>query len=809
LEATSYLHQHQIIHRDLKLGNVFLDRDWNIKMGDFGLATKLAQDSERKRTICGTPNYIAPEILEGKAGHSYQVDLWSAGVILYTMLVGRPPYESTDVKSTYRRILANVYTFPDSVPVSDSAKDLVGRLLQVKPELRPSLDDILNHPFLRNGGPRQRFSTSHGLRGSSASSSPPSSAVTSGGGGGGGSSSTVSRLGSQKHGGTPERCGTASGGFGRPPLKTRSSNVEAEAAEGGGGGVTATAEGAARLAKARSGTPTPTGKAGGDGGRDVTGGRHASKRSTACPTSSRSVVPRTHNTKGFSVYCDTKEAAGSRGRGAGASGGGAQSSSGRRVASTAAGGGGGRRSAAAAAGSGGAEAAVKSPGGDKENDPRSAIGGGGTGGVRVPVNGPISRRPVVRSASSVGSSGRASGRDRAEGNSTGGGGGAKGLAAGGNRKASIRRSASAVGTQADNRRVASAREAGGEYGSRGKKAAAGAAAAGAVTPRGRSSAASRGTPVGSPPTPSPYRSSPLAGPASGGGGSRVSTRMVAVGGGTTPRSQAKSRGDARQRLDFGSTPRSTRQRGSPGAAAAGPSSGGGRGGRSAPSRSGAARGTRASAAAAAAREAAIAAAAPPLPPAPTVWVTRYVDYSTKYGLGFLLSDGSAGVYFNDATKIVLEPAGVAFEYIERTRRSTSSSPASGGTGDQPPRARHTLEDFPPELQKKVTLLNHFRGYLHELVKKGKDGGTGGSSCEGKGEEAVSAQGEGGEPLTFLRKWLRTRNAILFRLSNRTVQVVFADHTEILLSNEARVVTFVDKHGSRETHSLQGVLQDQR
>ncbi|CAM9486021.1 unnamed protein product, partial [Laminaria digitata] len=52
LEATSYLHRHQIIHRDLKLGNVFLDRDWNIKMGDFGLATKLVKDSERKRTIC-------------------------------------------------------------------------------------------------------------------------------------------------------------------------------------------------------------------------------------------------------------------------------------------------------------------------------------------------------------------------------------------------------------------------------------------------------------------------------------------------------------------------------------------------------------------------------------------------------------------------------------------------------------------------------------------------------------------------------------------------------------------------------------
>ncbi|CAM9239764.1 unnamed protein product, partial [Hapterophycus canaliculatus] len=66
-----------------------------------------------------------------------------------------------------------------------------------------------------------------------------------------------------------------------------------------------------------------------------------------------------------------------------------------------------------------------------------------------------------------------------------------------------------------------------------------------------------------------------------------------------------------------------------------------------------------------------------------------------------------------------------------------------------------------------------------------------------------------EPLTFLRKWMRTRNAILFRLSNRTVQVVFSDRTEILLSKEGRVVTFVDKEGKRENHSLQRVLEDQR
>jgi polo-like kinase 1 len=83
-----------------------------IKVGDFGLATKLTFDGERKKTICGTPNYIAPEILESKhpfgglSGHSYEVDYWAIGVILYTILVGRPPFESSEVKQTYKKIKA-------------------------------------------------------------------------------------------------------------------------------------------------------------------------------------------------------------------------------------------------------------------------------------------------------------------------------------------------------------------------------------------------------------------------------------------------------------------------------------------------------------------------------------------------------------------------------------------------------------------------------------------------------------------------------------------------------------------------------
>ena len=86
-----------------------------IKIGDFGLATKLDFDGQKKRTMCGTPNYIAPEILEGKTGHSYEVDIWSLGVIIYTLLYGKPPFETESVKETYGRIRNNVYEFPDHI----------------------------------------------------------------------------------------------------------------------------------------------------------------------------------------------------------------------------------------------------------------------------------------------------------------------------------------------------------------------------------------------------------------------------------------------------------------------------------------------------------------------------------------------------------------------------------------------------------------------------------------------------------------------------------------------------------------------
>lgn len=80
-----------------------INEEMQIKIGDFGLAAKLEFNSQKRKTICGTPNYLAPEIIDGK-GHSYEVDIWSLGVIMYALLFGRPPFETNDVKKTYKRI---------------------------------------------------------------------------------------------------------------------------------------------------------------------------------------------------------------------------------------------------------------------------------------------------------------------------------------------------------------------------------------------------------------------------------------------------------------------------------------------------------------------------------------------------------------------------------------------------------------------------------------------------------------------------------------------------------------------------------
>jgi len=145
--AVLYLHEDKsIIHRDLKLGNIFINDNMELKIGDFGLATHIQYEGERKKTLCGTPNYIAPEVL-AKRGHSYEVDIWSIGCILYTLLVGKPPFETNSLRDTYAKIRRGDYNLPTN-RVGTSARHLITKMLQVEPTLRPTAKQILCHEFL-------------------------------------------------------------------------------------------------------------------------------------------------------------------------------------------------------------------------------------------------------------------------------------------------------------------------------------------------------------------------------------------------------------------------------------------------------------------------------------------------------------------------------------------------------------------------------------------------------------------------------------------------------------------------------------
>lgn len=211
-----------------------------------------------------------------------------------------------------------------------------------------------------------------------------------------------------------------------------------------------------------------------------------------------------------------------------------------------------------------------------------------------------------------------------------------------------------------------------------------------------------------------------------------------------------------------------------------------------------------------------------------VWVTRYVDYTTKYGLGFLFNTGSAGVYFNDSTKIVLSADGEVFQYIERRK-------VEGSGLTEHHSQTHLLSCYPVELQKKVTLLRHFRNYMLEQERNAVSGGAqdgpvaddpnsmngnpglirdgvvaeGASAAVRFGQSSVRYNPTGRRgaevEMPYLKKWVRTKHAILFRCSNRTVQVVFYDRSEVLLSAQANVITYVNKQAVRTEFSLDSIL----
>ena len=154
LSTLDHLHGRGVVHRDLKPDNILLaskDDLTHIKLADFGFA-KAVEDLVGERTICGSPHYIAPEILR-KVPYGAPVDIWSCGVILFILLGGYPPFDDEDEEKLFLKIKQGNFQFgmPQTPNVwreiSPHAKDLISRMLQVDPKKRPTARACLTHPW--------------------------------------------------------------------------------------------------------------------------------------------------------------------------------------------------------------------------------------------------------------------------------------------------------------------------------------------------------------------------------------------------------------------------------------------------------------------------------------------------------------------------------------------------------------------------------------------------------------------------------------------------------------------------------------
>ncbi|OMJ92028.1 hypothetical protein SteCoe_5348 [Stentor coeruleus] len=146
-----YLHDNEIIHRDLKPENIIIDKNNQIKICDFGWC---AQSNEVQKTFCGTMDYMAPEILLGEE-HSFQVDLWSLGILLYELLHGYVPFRAVKDSEKRQQILNSELSFASGT--SSLAKDLIQRLIKINPKDRINLNKILAHPWIA------KFANTHDL----------------------------------------------------------------------------------------------------------------------------------------------------------------------------------------------------------------------------------------------------------------------------------------------------------------------------------------------------------------------------------------------------------------------------------------------------------------------------------------------------------------------------------------------------------------------------------------------------------------------------------------------------------------------
>ena len=142
------------VHRDLKLENILLDKNENVKLCDFGFTREYEGKASYLQTFCGTVCYSAPEMLKGEKYAGEKVDVWSLGIILFALLTGELPFDEDDDLATKHKILKSEPKYPETLP--SDARALIDQLLSKRPLHRPTIADILTNPFLAGHAPQQQ-----------------------------------------------------------------------------------------------------------------------------------------------------------------------------------------------------------------------------------------------------------------------------------------------------------------------------------------------------------------------------------------------------------------------------------------------------------------------------------------------------------------------------------------------------------------------------------------------------------------------------------------------------------------------------
>ena len=183
---------------------------------------------------------------------------------------------------------------------------------------------------------------------------------------------------------------------------------------------------------------------------------------------------------------------------------------------------------------------------------------------------------------------------------------------------------------------------------------------------------------------------------------------------------------------------------------------------------------------------------------PKLWVTNWLDYSSKYGLGYKLNNGNYGVFFNDCTNIILNTELNKFYYIENSKLN-----------EEEIYHECTFDNYPEEIKDKVTLFKYFKKYLEEQIKKEEEKNSDKNNDKDdineikEEKENIDNNNENDNnkkvPFTFMRSWLRTKDAITFKLTDGTMQVIFQDKTQIILFYYFYYLTYINKKNNKITY----------